>query len=109
MIVVNAHTVNQGELPVLKEIDKPEKPTFNSSRKRIGEDPPNILDLCSERSQAIQVSSTEGDPGPDTMHKGTIGCHQSQHRVAEETEPRSSGITRGAWTFRVRGQGDADR
>jgi len=49
MIVVNAHKVNQGQFPVLKEIDKSEKNDFQFIEE---EDPEkilqNILDLCSE-------------------------------------------------------------
>ena len=49
MIVVNAHKVNQGQLPVLKEIDKSESTDFQFIEE---EDPEkilqNILDLCSE-------------------------------------------------------------
>jgi len=49
MIVVNAHKVNQGQFPVLKEIDKSESTDFQFIEE---EDPEkilqNILDLCSE-------------------------------------------------------------
>jgi exodeoxyribonuclease V alpha subunit len=103
MIVVNAHKVNQGELPVLKEIDKPEKTDFQF----IQEDDPekilqNILDLCSERIprdfrfhplREIQVLTP--------MHKGTIGVANLNIELQKRLNPGPPGITRGAWNFRV--------
>ncbi len=103
MIVVNAHKVNQGELPVLKEIDKPEKTDFQFIQE---EDPEkilqNILDLCSERIprdfrfhplREIQVLTP--------MHKGTIGVTNLNIELQKRLNPGQSGITRGAWSFRV--------
>jgi exodeoxyribonuclease V alpha subunit len=103
MIVVNAHKVNQGEIPVLKEIDKPEKTDFQFIQE---EDPDkilqNILDLCSERIprqfrfhplREIQVLTP--------MHKGTIGVTNLNIELQKRLNPGQSGITRGAWTFRV--------
>jgi len=102
-IVVNAHKVNQGEIPVLKEIDKPEKTDFQFIQE---EDPEkilqNILDLCSERIprdfgfhplREIQVLTP--------MHKGTIGVTNLNIELQKRLNPDQSGITRGAWTFRV--------
>jgi len=102
MIVVNAHKVNQGELPVLKEIDPPEKTDFQFIQE---EDPEkilqNILDLCSERIpgdfrfhalREIQVLTP--------MHKGTIGVTNLNIELQKRLNPGQSGITRGAWTFR---------
>ena len=103
MIVVNAHKVNQGEIPVLKEIDEPEKTDFQFIQE---EDPEkilqNILDLCSERIprqfrfhplREIQVLTP--------MHKGTIGVTNLNIELQKRLNPGQSGITRGAWTFRV--------
>jgi exodeoxyribonuclease V alpha subunit len=102
MIVVNAHKVNQGELPVLKEIDTPEKTDFQFIQE---EDPEkilqNILDLCSERIprqfrfhplREIQVLTP--------MHKGTIGVTNLNIELQKRLNPGQSGITRGAWNFR---------
>ncbi len=103
MIVVNAHKVNQGEFPVLKEIDKPEKTDFRFIQE---EDPEkileNILDLCSERIprqfgfhplREIQVLTP--------MHKGTIGVANLNIELQKRLNPGQSGITRGTWTFRA--------
>jgi exodeoxyribonuclease V alpha subunit len=103
MIVVNAHKVNQGEIPVLKEIDQPEKTDFQFIQE---EDPEkilqNILDLCSERVprqfrfhplREIQVLTP--------MHKGTVGVTNLNIELQKRLNPGQSGITRGAWNFRV--------
>jgi exodeoxyribonuclease V alpha subunit len=103
MIVVNAHKVNQGEFPVLKEIDKPEKTDFQFIQE---EDPEkilqNILDLCSEKIprqfrfhplREIQVLAP--------MHKGTIGVANLNIELQKRLNPGQSGITRGAWSFRL--------
>jgi len=103
MIVVNAHKVNQGQFPVLKEIDKSEKTDFQFIPE---EDPEkilqNILDLCSERIprqfgfhplKEIQVLAP--------MHKGTIGVSNLNIELQKRLNPGQSGITRGAWNFRI--------
>jgi len=103
MIVVNAHRVNQGQLPVLKEIDKPEKADFQFIQE---EDPEkilqNILDLCSEKIprefrfhplREIQVLAP--------MHKGIIGIANLNIELQKRLNPGQSGITRGAWNLRI--------
>jgi exodeoxyribonuclease V alpha subunit len=103
MIVVNAHKVNQGQFPVLKEIDKPEKADFQFIQE---EDPEkilqNILDLCSEGIprqfrfhplREIQVLTP--------MHKGTIGVTNLNIELQKRLNPGQSGIIRGAWNFRL--------
>jgi len=103
MIVVNAHKVNQGQFPVLKEVDKPEETDFQFIQE---EDPEkilqNILDLCSERIprqfrfhplKEIQVLAP--------MHKGTIGVSNLNIELQKRLNPGQSGITRGTWNFRI--------
>ncbi len=103
MIVVNAHKVNQGQFPVLKEIDKPEKTDFQFIQE---EDPEkilqNILDLCSERIpgqfkfhplREIQVLAP--------MHKGIIGVANLNIELQKRLNPGQSGITHGARNFRL--------
>jgi exodeoxyribonuclease V alpha subunit len=103
MIVVNAHKVNQGQLPVLKEIDKPDKTDFQFIQE---EDPEkilqNILDLCSEGIpgqfkfhplREIQVLAP--------MHKGIIGVANLNIELQKRLNPGQPGITHGAWNFRI--------
>jgi exodeoxyribonuclease V alpha subunit len=103
MIVVNAHKVNQGQLPVLKEIDKSESTDFQFIQE---EDPEkilqNILDLCSETIprqfrfhplREIQVLAP--------MHKGIIGVANLNIELQKRLNPGQPGITHGAWNFRI--------
>ena len=103
MIVVNAHKVNQGQFPVLKEIDKSEKTDFQFIEE---EDPEkilqNILDLCSEGIpgqfrfhplREIQVLAP--------MHKGILGVANLNTELQKRLNPGQSGITHGAWNFRL--------
>ncbi len=103
MIVVNAHKVNQGQHPMIKETDKPEETDFQFIEE---EDPEKILqmilDLCSEKMvrdlrfhplREIQVLTP--------MHKGTIGVTNLNVELQKRLNPGPSGITRGAWNFRV--------
>jgi len=103
MIVVNAHKVNQGQFPVLKEIEKPGKTDFQFIQE---EDPEkilqNILDLCSERIprhfrfhplREIQVLAP--------MHKGIIGVANLNIELQKRLNPGQSGIIHGARNFRL--------
>jgi exodeoxyribonuclease V alpha subunit len=103
MIVVNAHKVNQGQVPVLKDVDKPEESDFQFIQE---EDPEkilqNILNLCSETIpgpyrfhplREIQVLTP--------MHKGTLGVTNLNTELQKRLNPGPSGITRGAWNFRL--------
>src|SRR4030043_414854 len=102
-LVVNAHKVNQGQFPVLKEFDKSEETDFQFIQE---EDPEkilqNILDLCSEEIprqsrfhplREIQVLAP--------MHKGIIGVANLNIELQKRLNPGQSGITRGAWNFRL--------
>jgi exodeoxyribonuclease V alpha subunit len=103
MIVVNAHKVNQGQFPILKEIERPEKTDFQFIQE---EDPEkilqNILDLCSEKIprdfrfhplREIQVLAP--------MHKGIIGVANLNIELQKRLNPGQSGITHGTWNFRL--------
>jgi exodeoxyribonuclease V alpha subunit len=101
-IVVNAHKVNQGQLPVLKEIDQPEKSDFQFIQE---EDPEkilqNILDLCSERiPRHFRFHPVRETQVLTPMHKGTIGVTNLNVELQKRLNPGPPGITRGAWSFR---------
>jgi exodeoxyribonuclease V alpha subunit len=103
MIVVNAHKVNQGEFPILKEIDKKEIDDFYFIQE---EDPGKALDqilaLCSERIpkhfgfhpiRDIQVLTP--------MHKGVIGAINLNIELQKRLNPDQQGITHGSRTFKL--------
>ena len=103
MIVVNAHKVNQGQFPILREVGKPGETDFQFIQE---EDPEKILqmilDLCSERIpreykyhplREIQVLTP--------MHKGTIGVTNLNIELQRRLNPGMSDVSRGAWNFRA--------
>ncbi len=105
MIVVNAHRVNQGQLPFLNEVGEAGEADFQFIQE---EDPEKIL-------QVILSLCSEKIPGPFTyhplneiqvltpMHKGTIGVTNLNIELQKKLNPGPSGITRGTWNFK---QGD---
>ncbi len=103
LIVVNAHKVNEGQFPILKETGKPEMTDFQFIEE---EDPEkilqNILDLCSERIpgqfkfhplREIQVLTP--------MHKGIIGVANLNIELQKRLNPGQSGISHGTSNFRL--------
>jgi len=103
MIVVNAHRVNQGQLPFLKEVGEAGEADFQFIQE---EDPEKIL-------QVILSLCTEKIPGQFTyhplreiqvltpMHKGTIGVTNLNIELQKKLNPGPSGITRGTWNFKT--------
>jgi len=103
MIVVNAHKVNQGQFPVLKEIDKPQETDFRFIQE---EDPERILqiilDLCSEKiSRDFRFHPLREIQVLTPMHKGTIGVTNLNIELQKRLNSGPSVITRGAWNFRL--------
>jgi exodeoxyribonuclease V alpha subunit len=103
MIIVNAHRVNQGEFPIVKEIEKKEIADFYFIEE---EEPEKILNqilaLCHERIprhfgfhpiRDIQVLTP--------MHKGVIGSINLNIELQKRLNPDSQSITRGSKTFKL--------
>jgi len=103
MIIVNAHRVNQGEFPILKEIERKEIADFYFIQE---EDPEKVLNqilgLCSERVpkhfgfhpiKDIQVITP--------MHKGVIGAINLNLELQKKLNPDQQSITHGSRTFKL--------
>ena len=103
MIVVNAHRIHQGELPILPGLDKEEKRDFYFVEE---EDPDKILKrmirLCAEEVpqrfgfhpiQEIQVLTP--------MHRGILGDLNLNIELQKELNPAPTGITYGTAAFRL--------
>jgi exodeoxyribonuclease V alpha subunit len=103
MIVVNAHRVNQGEFPTLKEIEREETTDFYFIQEEDPEKTLNqILTLCSERIpkhfgfhpiRDIQVLTP--------MHKGVIGAINLNIELQKRLNPDQQGITHGSRAFKL--------
>jgi exodeoxyribonuclease V alpha subunit len=97
MIVVNAHRVNQGEFPILKEIEGKESSDFFFIEE---EDPEKILNkilmLCSERiPQRFGFHPVRDVQVLTPMHKGLIGVSNLNLELQRRLNPDSFGITLG--------------
>jgi exodeoxyribonuclease V alpha subunit len=97
MIVVNAHRVNQGEFPILKEIEGKESSDFFFIEE---EDPEKILNkilmLCSERiPQRFGFHPVRDVQVLTPMHKGLIGVSNLNLELQRRLNPDSFGITFG--------------
>ncbi|MGD0916540.1 MAG: ATP-dependent RecD-like DNA helicase [Thermodesulfobacteriota bacterium] len=97
MIVVNAHRVNQGEFPILKEIDRKESSDFFFVEE---EDPEKILNkivtLCSEKiPQRFGFHPVRDIQVLTPMHKGLIGVTNLNLELQGKLNPDSFGITFG--------------
>jgi len=103
MIVVNAHKVNKGEFPILKDVEKKEVDDFYFIQE---EDPEKILNqiitLCVERIpehfgfhpiKDIQILTP--------MHKGIIGVSNLNIELQKRLNPDHQGITYGSKTFKL--------
>jgi exodeoxyribonuclease V alpha subunit len=109
MIVVNAHRVNEGEFPILKEGDNRD---FQGGREKVDfffieeEDPEKtlelILSLCSEKIprrfgfhpvKEIQVMTP--------MHRGVIGVSNLNVEIQKRLNPDASGIMAGNRLLRL--------
>lgn len=103
MIVVNAHRLNQGEFPILKDGDKREKADFQFIHE---EDPEKILDkiltLCSERiPERFRFHPIRDIQVITPMHKGIIGVSNLNVELQKRLNPDQPGITHGSRTFRL--------
>jgi len=97
MIVVNAHRVNQGEFPILKEIEGKESSDFFFLEE---ENPEKILNkilmLCSERiPQRFGFHPVRDVQVLTPMHKGLIGVSNLNLELQRRLNPDSFGITLG--------------
>lgn len=103
MIVVNAHRVNQGEFPILKDGDKKETTDFYFMQE---DDPEKILNqilkFCEERiPERFGFHPVKDIQVLTPIHKGVIGVANLNIELQKKLNPDQSGITHGSRTFRL--------
>jgi len=103
MIVVNAHKVNNGEFPILKEIDRKDTTDFYFIQE---EDPEKILEnvitLCADRiSQRFGFHRVRDIQVLTPMHKGIIGVSNLNIELQKSLNPNQQGIAHGSRMFRL--------
>ena len=104
MIVVNAHRINKGEFPTLKEIDRKETTDFYFIQE---EDPEKILEkvimLCADRiPERFGFHSVRDIQILTPMHRGVIGVSNLNIELQKNLNPDQPGMTHGSRTFRLR-------
>ncbi len=103
MIVVNAHKVNNGEFPILKEIDRKDTTDFYFIQE---EDPEKILEnvitLCADKiSQRFGFHRVRDIQVLTPMHKGIIGVSNLNIELQKSLNPNQQGIAHGSRMFRL--------
>ena len=103
VIIVNAHRINQGDFPILKEQDRKEITDFYFIQE---EEPEKILEkvltLCAERIPQRFSLHPIGDVQVLTpMHKGTIGASNLTIELQKQLNPSQSGVAHGSRTFKL--------
>jgi exodeoxyribonuclease V alpha subunit len=103
MIIVNAHKVNQGEFPILKEIERKEATDFYFIQEEEPEKTLNqILTLCDERiPKHFGFHSIRDIQVLTPMHKGTIGAINLNIELQKRLNPGEQGITHRGRTFKL--------
>lgn len=103
MIIVNAHKVNRGEFPTLKESDRKDTTDFYFIQE---EDPEKILEkvitLCSDRiPQCFGFHPIKDIQVLAPMHKGVIGVSNLNIELQKKLNPDQPGMTHGSRTFKL--------
>jgi exodeoxyribonuclease V alpha subunit len=97
MIVINAHRINEGEFPILKDGDNKDKVDFFFIEE---EDPEKILNavisLCAERiPQRFGFHPVKEIQVMTPMHRGIVGVTNLNIEIQKKLNPDSFGITYG--------------
>jgi len=103
MIIVNAHRINQGDFPILKEPDPKEITDFYFIQE---EEPEKILEkvltLCAERiPQRFSFHPIRDIQVLTPMHRGTIGASNLNIELQKKLNSSQSGISHGSRTFKL--------
>jgi len=103
MIIINAHKVNQGEFPVLKEPERSEPSDFYFIQE---EEPEKILEqvitLCAQRiPNRFGFHPTKDIQVLTPMHRGAIGAINLNIELQRALNSNQAGITYGGRTFKL--------
>ena len=103
-IVVNAHKINEGELPALSPVE-----VFDPNNDFyfiLQDDPDKVLEIILELASRRIPRRFGFDPLDDIqvltpMHKGVVGATNLNHRLQEVLNPANSEVMFGDRTFRI--------
>jgi len=101
LIVVNAHRVNRGEMPVLR-LETDDSDFWFVEREEPEEILSEIRDLVAERiPRRLGIDPVEEIQVLTPMHKGTLGATNLNAELAALLNRRTESITRGGRSFRL--------
>ena len=101
-IIVNAHKINNGELPSLKASDQPEEDFYFIEQDDPEEVLRIILELIRERiPRRFGFDPFDGIQVLTPMHKGVVGSANLNLALQKTLNPGEEGISRGGMLFRL--------
>ena len=101
-IIVNAHRINSGKLPIIETPDQPEQDFYFIEQ----EDPDEVLRIILELAKERIPRRFGLDPLNDIqvltpMHKGVVGAENLNAELQEKLNPGKEGLARGGVQFRI--------
>jgi exodeoxyribonuclease V alpha subunit len=101
-IIVNAHRINSGELPIMRVPDRPNQGFYFIEQ----EDPDEVLRIILELAEERIPRRFGFDPLDDIqvltpMHKGVVGAENLNAELQQKLNPGKEGIARGGLQFRI--------
>ena len=102
LIIVNAHNINSGVMPVIKSSDGKLEDFYFIEK----EDPEEVLKLIVELTTERIPKRFNFDPIDEIqiltpMHRGVVGASNLNTTLQQVLNPREDGITRGGRNFRI--------
>jgi exodeoxyribonuclease V alpha subunit len=103
LIVVNAHKINQGVLPILQPEGQGRGDFFFIEQEEPEEVLRIILELTSRRiPMRFGLDAVRDIQVLTPMHKGMVGAENLNRRLQEALNPGDDGLIRGERTFRIK-------
>jgi len=102
LIIVNAHRINNGVMPVLKSSGETSEDFFFIEKENPEEVLKLILDLVTERiPKRFKLNPVDDIQVLTPMHRGTVGAENLNLALRQTLNPREDGISRGGKNFRI--------
>jgi len=103
LVIVNAHRVNRGEMPLLRGVESEREPDFFMVERTEPEEVlATVKRLVAERIPArFHLDPVEDVQVLTPMHRGTLGAGSLNAELQALLNPSGQSLTRGSRTFRV--------
>lgn len=102
LIIVNAHRINNGVMPVLKSPGGKREDFYFIQKENPEEVLKLILELVTDRiPKRFKLHPVDDIQVLTPMHRGTVGAENLNLALRQTLNPREDGVTRGGRNFRV--------